>query len=239
MHLSFDFLFLRDGILFAFVANQKAYKVELLFSSVLPFCSKLITKPFRSILITTRRLTDSFIQKGIGLAVIVALIYVETFTANLDKIHAYFQPVPPAAPIFVTPFGKHKHDKFLKVIAKIESNNGKNINHVVMTTGQHKGTAAYGKWGLMPLTIIGIVQADKTEKRFNRLRGLSVHTVTSRITPEIELLLARRLARTLLSLSNGDELMAAYRWYNGAYSLPTEEMLAESEYVGRYISFTQ
>lgn len=41
----------------------------------------------------------------------------------------------------------------LSLIKRIESNNGQNTNHIPMNTGMHKGMAAYGSYGLMPITI--------------------------------------------------------------------------------------
>lgn len=233
MRISLDILILREGVIFGLCQNDKKYHFLLPYENVTSYCANAITKVIRYNVSTLSKL-GAFVTPRLGLGLLFSLFYVDSLTSNLETIAYYREPVRRTPTVWVKPFGKEKIDKFLRSIAHIESNNGRNINHAVMQTGQHKGTAAFGKWGLMPLTIYGLVYQHPEEKRFKWLKGYGVHEITKHVTPELELLLARRLARNLLYLSNGNETLAAYRWYNGGYAFPSEEELHASDYVQKF-----
>jgi hypothetical protein len=117
--------------------------------------------------------------------------------------------------------------KFLEKISQIESAGGRNLAHKEMDDGMHKGTAAVGNYGLMPLTA-----KDQTDE----LEGLSPEQVQAKLAEEPEL--AQRLSETLASklLNKNTEEQAAYKWLNGQYSKPSPEELKKSDYVRKFKS---
>lgn len=61
---------------------------------------------------------------------------------------------------------QEKKELHLAAIRKVESNDGQNTNHVVVTFGLNKNDRAYGQYGLMPITIKDIVRMyPKTFKK--------------------------------------------------------------------------
>ena len=117
--------------------------------------------------------------------------------------------------------------KFLEKISQIESAGGRNLAHKEMDHGMHKGTAAVGNYGLMPLTA-----KDQTDE----LSGLSPEQVQAKLAEEPEL--AQRLSETLASklLNKNTEEQSAYKWLNGQYSKPSPEELKKSSYVRKFKS---
>ncbi len=151
------------------------------------------------------------------------------------NIQQFFTFTSPPHPIIIRPFGSLPIDRFLDTIRSIESNRGTHTNHVVLRSGIHKGTSAIGQWGIMPLTVIATLQANKHDRRLRYLRGMSVYAINERgLTIEEQIIIARWLGKVLLSISGGNERLAAYRWYNGGYTKPGMEELEASEYVQRF-----
>lgn len=168
-------------------------------------------------------------QSHLGLFLFILFSFIDTNVQLISPISK------PAHPISIRPFGSTPIDRFLDTIRSIESNRGKHTNHVLMRSGAHRGTSAIGQWGIMPLTVIAALQANKHDKRLRYLRGMSVYAINDRgLTIEEQIIIARWLGKVLLSISNGDERLAAYRWYNGGYTKPSAEELDGSEYVQRY-----
>lgn len=89
--------------------------------------------------------------------------------------------------------------KFLQNIAKIESSNGRDMDHRVISSGIHAGDSAIGKYGLMPNTI------DEFKARHGK--DLTEQEV------------AEKLAEFVLTKTGGDEPLAAALWNQGHNSL--------------------
>jgi hypothetical protein len=116
--------------------------------------------------------------------------------------------------------------KFLEKISQIESSGGKDLDHREMTHGMHKGTAAVGNYGLMPLTA--------KDQAGGELKGLSAKEIQTKLEADPEL--SKRLAETLASklLNKNSEEKSAYKWLHGQYSNPSEEQLKKSDYVRKF-----
>lgn len=144
--------------------------------------------------------------------------------------------------------GTHPEDKFLWSIMQVESSGGKNVKHKTITSGIHAGQHATGRWGLMPFT------AQELITRMERKGPISddikaVKTMDSpqlaayiKQRPDIELMLARQLARHVLGRQGHDQVKAAYAWNQGHNLMPYEispEAVASSDYVKRFKTFHQ
>jgi hypothetical protein len=120
--------------------------------------------------------------------------------------------------------------QFLKKIAELESNSGQNTEHVPMKAGMHKGTAAVGNYGLMPLT------AQDLDRQYsvNELQNMPKEDVQKKLEQNPEL--QKRLAETLASklLKNNPEDVAAHKWLYGQYSKPTPKELEKSERIRKF-----
>lgn len=132
-------------------------------------------------------------------------------------------------------------EKFLKKIAQIESSGGLNLNHRSMKQGIHKGTAAIGKYGLMPLTIKDIIKRRLLAKKDvpSGLTNIPKNNIQDYIeqNPTVEQDLAEQLAERLLLKHKGNELAAAYAWNMGSNLKPTDISqvnLATSPYVQKF-----
>lgn len=126
-----------------------------------------------------------------------------------------------------------KVKSFLDKIAMIESSGGKNVNHKTMEGGIHKGTAAIGRYGLMPNTIKEIVKRERLsgneDPELEMLEMLEPDELTEYVNtnPEIEDRLAKSLAQRVLGRFPSEE-QAAYAW-NMGHNL-TPEKLQERGY---------
>jgi hypothetical protein len=103
----------------------------------------------------------------------------------------------------------HSKIKTLKVIAKIESNDGKNTLHKKLNSGMHEGSSAIGKYGLMPLTIKDI------DDRFKALSDEQIRFKLNR-NPELEFDLASKYYDILREeLKTTDPGKIGYGWLVG------------------------
>lgn len=132
-----------------------------------------------------------------------------------------------------------KTKQFLNIIKQIESNNGRNNAHRIISTGIHSGDAAIGMYGLMPNTLLEIS---------NRLDKLHKHNPLSRFSKreykdvplEDQQYIAEFLASNLLVRMHGDVLKASYAWCYGTNLQPndiTDKMLSSS-YVRKFYHIT-
>lgn len=119
-----------------------------------------------------------------------------------------------------------KVQEFLDIIRQIESSGGKDTDHKVMQDGLHKGHAAMGQYGLMPLTV------KELANRFDddNIRTTPVENIPGMIQkqPELEENLAQKLADLVLKKQQ-DEEKAAYSW-NMGHNLSPEE-IAKRDYM--------
>lgn len=143
------------------------------------------------------------------------------------------------------PFGNRKEDAFLWNIKQIESSNGTNTNHQVMQSGIHRGQSAVGKWALMPKTILDLAarlkKLGRSNEEIDHLSTLQPAAMKAYLEsrPDVELGLARFMARHLLQRHRGDERRAAYSWLHG-HNLHSTDISEEDlghDYVKRYASF--
>lgn len=95
--------------------------------------------------------------------------------------------------------------QFLLAISSVESNNGQNIQHKIMTSGIHQGDTAIGRFGLMPNTI--------------KLLKKSPEKVQTK--PSYEFEVARQYAIKLLQKAQGDPYKASVLWLRGPSAKPT------------------
>lgn len=125
--------------------------------------------------------------------------------------------------------------QFLKLIAQLESNNGRNTNHPIVNYGVNKGTHAIGKYALMPAT------ADELVKN-NDPNGLKSLTPEQKYQyfqqhPEIQEDLAGKMYEHLSNRYHGDPQKMALGYNAGMY-LPeasiTPAKLESSPYVNKF-----
>jgi hypothetical protein len=153
---------------------------------------------------------------------------------------------------YKAPYGEHKQDPYLNKIMQLESSGGKNTNHRTMESGMHEGSAAIGRWGLMPHTVRGVAKdlsnkqslLYKTmgpgyqDKEVQALGDLSDEELKDRLTkdPTLEKRIARYMA-SRLDRFEGDEVDKAARWFFGS-NLPKEQIekrnLRESDYAKKF-----
>lgn len=145
------------------------------------------------------------------------------------------------------PFGSKKEDAFLWNIKQIESANGQNTDHPTVKTGMHRGQSAIGKWALMPQTVTDLharlQKLGRSNEDLDHLASLQPEAMRAYLDsrPDIELGLARFLARHLLQRHHGDEQRAAYAWLHGHNLYPTDisDNDLKHEYVQRYNAFNE
>lgn len=109
------------------------------------------------------------------------------------------------------------NDKFLNAISMIESSGGKNLNHRELKHGIHKGDRAIGIYGLMPNTILDLMNQRKKYNRFlTPLKGLNKNLIVYEVKnrPLIQYGIAKTLANYLLK-KHKDPYKAAHAWHYG------------------------
>lgn len=159
----------------------------------------------------------------------IVILFVLIFTVSLgDKK----MPTPPNI------------QEFLDKIEAIESSNGQNTDHPVVTANNlQQGTRAIGRYGLMPNTVRELVNR-------RRIRGtvspemLDVSQMAPddmknyvEANPELEDQFANDLANHVIRNQGGDQEKAAYSWQNGSNLQPddiTPEVLDNSGYVQKF-----
>lgn len=145
-------------------------------------------------------------------------------------------------------FGKKTEDRFLWAIAKIESNNGQNVNHKQVTKGPQKGQTAIGRWGMLPSTVEDFVKREAAagqhvSPQVLALVGKHRDEIEAQFfaSPEDEVEVARMIARFVIRKQQGDLQRAAYAWLHGTH-LPaesiTDEQVQKSDYVQKFDAFT-
>lgn len=140
------------------------------------------------------------------------------------------------------PFGSQPEDMFLHHIQNIESSGGKNVNHPPIRHGIHTGDTAIGRWGLMPNTITEMLNRRRKEGTITpdleKLQTMNGSQMKEHLTkhPDLELNLARTLARHVLTRQRGNEHKAAYSWLMGHNNHPSDISAADLEhpYVKQY-----
>jgi len=142
-------------------------------------------------------------------------------------------------------FGTKDEDKFLWNLMQIESSGGKNTNHPTITwDSPMKGQKAMGKWGLLKPTVDEMVRRQELEgnTKLSHLKDLDNSALSEHLSknPNVELGLARYMAKFVLNRTKGNEHKAAYSWLNGHNLDPksiTSNLLKDSDYVNKYKIF--
>jgi len=134
-------------------------------------------------------------------------------------------------------------EKFLNVIAEIESSGGQNFDHPEIKEGIHQGHRAAGRYGLMPNTVQELTKrAERRGQATDAMRSIAsiedpvVMKQALEENPEIEQTYARQLAEKVLR-RQGDPEKAAYTWFSGHNLSPDEvakRNYLESDYVKKF-----
>jgi hypothetical protein len=116
----------------------------------------------------------------------------------------------------VTGLADSNPDKALQALARVESSNCKNKNHTRIESGPSRGQTASGCFGLLPTTILWLIETTPSLKRkYSDLLSMTWDEVTSHINAnyatdrEISKALWLRLRATM------DKNRAALSWYAG------------------------
>lgn len=131
----------------------------------------------------------------------------------------------------------------LKAIKMIESSGGTDTNHKKINTGIHAGTRAYGKYGLMPLTISETVNRNPSLSiKYQGLLGLHYqkdHDLIHKFmheNPKAELDVAKAHWKKLRDAFGGNRNKMAYAWYNGIAGArhATDDQINNHPYVQKF-----
>jgi hypothetical protein len=110
-----------------------------------------------------------------------------------------------------------KH-RFLSSVQEVESRSGKDTEHASIESGPLKGQRAYGKYGLMPITIQETVKSHPDLKRqYGKILNLNHQQVHGymKAHPHLEDEVAGRHTDRLIHVFNGDVDSMAMAWLNG------------------------
>lgn len=155
---------------------------------------------------------------------------------------------------YSVPFGQHPADKYLKSIKFLESSGGKNLDHTTMETGIHAGTAAIGRFGLMPKTIKDLnsmihgkshtylgrkLGEHYKDEDMRELASLPDNRIQDKLKqkPILGLKAARYLWDHLMERHKGDPAKSAFGWRFGT-NIPSSKItpkhLQDSGYVKKF-----
>ncbi len=129
-------------------------------------------------------------------------------------------------------------DQFLNTISQIESSGGKNLHHPEIQQGIQAGDSAVGQYGLMPNTIRETAKRFPDEQTQNLLQ-MDNPAIADLIKqhPEIEKIIATKLANRVLTRFPADQEMAAYAWNQGTNLTPEQAQARhyqDSPYVQKF-----
>jgi len=154
-------------------------------------------------------LTKGFVRN----AALAGMVAMGTMTPNNVSV-AQAQP-PKQAVQQKTDAFKHK---MLRTIASVETSSGQNLNHETVDRGLNRGHKAYGKYGLMPITIKEVLTKDPQFKNHfhaaQKLEGNQVHAYMQK-NPGLEDQVARSHLRRLRAKFGDDPAKIGYAWLNG------------------------
>lgn len=107
--------------------------------------------------------------------------------------------------------------KMLRTIAAVESTGGQNTNHAQVNHGLNRGHKAFGKYGLMPITIQEVLTKDpqfKAHFEAGKMDGPQLHAYMQK-NPGLEDQVARSHLKRLRSKFGDDPAKIGYAWLNG------------------------
>lgn len=135
------------------------------------------------------------------------------------------------------------YKQFLDKIKLIESSGGVDTDHETVDYGIHKGSSAYGNYGLMPNTIREMAKRQRmsnTERKevlpFEKMDDDSIKEKLKE-NPELEEYFAERVAEHILNRQQGNIDKSAFAWNQGHNLYPEkidEEKLNKSDYVKKF-----
>lgn len=126
-------------------------------------------------------------------------------------------------------FGTQPEDHFLHNIKQVETSGGTNTNHPQITYGMHKGTSAIGNYALMPHTIKEIARRHRLEggkdPKILAVKKMNPKQIKAHVegNPEVELELARTLARHVIKRHGNNTPNSAYAWKYG-HNMPSSKI---------------
>jgi hypothetical protein len=112
------------------------------------------------------------------------------------------------------PFG----EKMIRAISSVESNNGQNTKHKVMENGLNRGSAAYGQYGLMPITARETARLNpEIHKKHPTLAALPNKDVAAYMdkNPGLEDEISQSHLKRLRKIFGDDPNKLAYAWIQG------------------------
>jgi hypothetical protein len=128
---------------------------------------------------------------------------------------------------------------FLKKTAEIESSGGKNLDHREIASGIHKGTAAVGRYGLMPNTLDEI--RNRMVKAGVKLDGIDLKNASKEQLADLvakdkalEDSFATFLLRTIKA-KGVDDTTANYMWEYGHNKIPAKEAVEKSPRTKKFL----
>lgn len=148
--------------------------------------------------------------------------------------------------------GDHPADSFLKTTAQLESSDGLNTDHKPVQTGPRAGSAAIGKYGVMPYTAKQVSTELSNPKSLlyqtvgttqnqdiRTLKDLTEDEIDEKLKadPHLERAVSRALASTLMRRHDQDLDKSAYGWRMGdklKSDQITKEKLDKSGYVKEF-----
>jgi hypothetical protein len=140
-------------------------------------------------------------------------------------------------------FGKKPEDAFLWTVQHLESNDGKNTHHKLITNGASKGQTAIGRYGLLPKTakemVTRMMRNKKAPEYLHILPSLNDKEVPQffKANPQAELEVARAAARHVLGRQKGDYARAGYAWLYGHNLFPKDinDEALQDPYVQKFL----
>jgi hypothetical protein len=150
------------------------------------------------------------------------------------------------------PIGQNELDPFLETVAGVESNFGENTEHKTIDTGIHKGSAAMGKYGIMPNTVrdaakkvnsldtqLGRHLQQVEMPKLRELASLNENQIKETLSknPDLEQKVARVLALEAKLKQRGDEDRMSYNWNKGnniTFDSVNDETVQKAAYVQKF-----
>jgi hypothetical protein len=121
-------------------------------------------------------------------------------------------------PVVVQTAYETKRELHLKTIRTVESNDGQNTKHALVTTGLNANSYAYGRYGLMPITIKETVRIFpkqfKHHKSIQNLTSQEVHEYMER-HPGLEQKIAEAHYDRLAKIFGQKLHLISYAWFQG------------------------
>lgn len=122
-------------------------------------------------------------------------------------------------------------------IIRIESSNGKNINHQVVKSGMNKGDRAIGFTGLMPITAKETIEQNKKLSNYRYLLTMTNNEMTDYLNkhPEIEAKIVSYHWNRIKHIFDNDSDRMLYAWNKGitGAKYATDGQIANDDYVNK------